>query len=188
MLWKTGTIDPILFFATLAGFVALLAYLMAIKYRAIRQKRNRALVAFTIADYFRKSGVVVSVTCSAQSEAGQYTALIESEPMKRFRLSHIIEMTLIDYVRKTCGLELTRVYWRFPIKEAEQTPEPGKDAEADAKPAPGSDEYINEGLVHYKYLPKVEVTETSWETFAEVSTVDPAKPAPDKPAAEPDRK
>jgi hypothetical protein len=99
--------------------------------------------------------------------------------MKRFRLSHIIEVTLQNHIQKNCGLELDRIYWRFPIKEASQhafTPDrpetiiPAGAIEAEKKALHSTDEYINEGLVPYKDVPNIEVTELSWEKFQEAST------------------
>src|SRR5207302_1504855 len=90
---------------------------------------------------------------------------IESQPMKRFRLSHIIEATVRDHVKKTCGLEVEKIYWRFPIMQA--TPDAEKDKSHEGKQE--KDEYINEGLVNYRHLPKMEATETAWETFEEIT-------------------
>jgi hypothetical protein len=135
------------------------------------EERSKAICA-AITEYFRKSGVVVDVNATRLGASKRFTAIVESEPMKRFRLSHIIEMTLREHVRRTCNLELDKVYWRFPIKEAGNV---AASAQADV-PAPASteqgadDEYINEGLEHYKYIPKMEATELSWEHFQELST------------------
>jgi len=107
--------------------------------------------------------------------------------MKRFRLSHIIEMTLCEHVRRSCSLELDKVYWRFPIKEAAQAAQsvvvPPADGNTvsvdnasalpdgeDKKPEEVADDYINEGLENYRHIPKPEVTELSWENFEEVAT------------------
>lgn len=132
--------------------------------------------------YFRKTGVEVSAVCTNLQGDERFTALIESEPMKRFRLSHIIEFTLRDHIHKTCGLELECIYWRFPIKEATQqvslqqnddqpvTIMPVVPASPDTKTLVSTDEYINEGLVPYKDVPKIEVTELSWENFEQAAT------------------
>jgi hypothetical protein len=87
--------------------------------------------------------------------------------MKRFRLSHIIEMTLREHVRKTCNLELDRIYWRFPVKEA--APNQASTVGEEALKKESSDEYINEGLENYRHIPQPEVTELPWETFEQMS-------------------
>lgn len=177
MLLHTGSLEFWLLCAVSAGFLASLTYVVMLKRRVHREEHNIAAVKSLIIDYFRKTGVEVAVDCTRLTGNQRFTALIESEPMKRFRLSHIIEMTLRDHIQKSCGLELEKIYWRFPIKEA------AREASAAAqtsgtKPAEGSDEYINEGLVHYKDLPKMEVTEISWDKFEEATTIESDKTPP----------
>jgi len=168
-----------------ANLLGIAAYAAATRLKVRREQRNIASVALAIVDYFQRSGVNVACSCTRLSGKTTYTAFVESEPMKRFRLSHIIEMPLCEHVRKSCGLELGKVYWRFPIQEvtgmntvtrATNAPEAVKEQVREAQgkeaaPAPRKtpDEYINEGLEHYKYIPKVEATELSWEHFEQVS-------------------
>jgi hypothetical protein len=154
-----------------ANVIGLVAYVLSAKRRVRHQKSKTAAISASIAEYFRKSGVEVVVDCTSVLQNDRFTAFIESEPMKRFRLSHIIEMTVRDHVRKTCDLELEKIYWRFPIKEGQRA------AMDEAKPDQNSDEYINEGLDHYRHIPQSEVTELPWEQFEEVVTIDRHKTA-----------
>jgi hypothetical protein len=151
-----------------------LVYVFRLKAKEKREKRNTRAISAALIDYFRRTGVEVSVGCVKTSNGKRYTAFIESEPMKRFRLSHIIEMTLREQVAKYCGLELDKVYWRFPIKQVaqEQAQAQAPSQEKDAKAGEGVDDYINEGLVNYRDLPKVEVTEIPWEQFEEAAAED----------------
>lgn len=152
--------------------IGIIVYIAIEKAKVRRRQRSLAAIRAVIVDYFRRSGVSVAAECTEIN--GLYTAMVESEPMKRFRLSHIIEMTLREHVEKACGLELDRIFWRFPIKEAvpgqvdERNPE-GREEKSEKRPEP-SDEYINEGLENYRHIPKPEVTELPWETFEEMST------------------
>jgi hypothetical protein len=155
-----------LIFLVIANLIGIPAYALNVRLGARRDKRNAAAIAKAIVDYFRRSGVAVSVDCSRVSRRGGFTAAIESEPMKRFRLSHIIEATLREHVRKTCGQELEKVFWRFPIGEKTQ-----EAAAGEAMPAEHSDEYINEGLEHYRHIPKPEVEELRWEDFEQMTTI-----------------
>jgi hypothetical protein len=131
--------------------------------RARRQKRKINAVTHAIIDYFKQSGIGVAAGCVSFSH-NRFTVFIESEPMKRFRLSHIIEATLRDHVKKACGLEVEKIYWRFPIRQVAADA-----AGKEEKPKEDTDEYINEGLVNYRHLPKVEAEELSWENFEAVS-------------------
>lgn len=186
----TDVFDLIIAGLVVANIAGILAYLLIARKKARREKRNIDAINAAITDYFRRSGVEVTVGCTSLRGNNRYTAVIESEPMKRFRLSHIIEMTLSDLVSKTCDLELEKVYWRFPIKEATRqmsvsgsasvsapasTSAPASAPETvvgETKPVESTDDYINEGLEHYKYIPTLEVTELSWEKFEEVSGPD----------------
>ncbi len=166
-----------------ALIIGILVYAATVQLKTRRANRNAMGIRVTLIEYFRRSGVEVSADVFSL-DGEHYTAVVESEPMKRFRLSHIIEMTLREHVRKSCGLELDKVYWRFPIKEATQvvtmpTAADGMLPEAqsdDRKPDETSDEYINEGLENYRHIPKPEVTELSWETFEQMATVNRDKP------------
>ena len=171
-----------------ALIIGIVAYVSKAKAKASRAKRHAALIRMTIIDYFRRSGVEVSADATSFDGSDRYTAIVESEPMKRFRLSHIIEMTLREHVRKSCGLELEKIYWRFPIKEATQAVVVARDGEAPANAEDPdtkleeSDEYINEGLENYRHIPKPEVTELPWETFEQMATL--TRDTKDQPPAQ----
>ena len=167
--------------AVLAGLViGILVNAGNVKRKASRITRDGTVIRNTIIDYFGRSGVAVTAECTALDQ-GQYIVVIESEPMKRFRLSHIIEMTLREHVRRSCGLDVHKIYWRFPIKEATQAavaPNGAADHAsgngAEVKEAEeSSDEYINEGLENYRHIPKPEVTELSWESFEQITAPEP---------------
>lgn len=162
--------------ATTLALLALLAVLvLAVAGRTLgsrgrtRKRLSEAkAVEAAIIEYFRRSGVKVSAECTVLEPGSRYTVMIESEPMKRFRLSHIIEMTVREHVRKACGVEVDKIFWRFPIKDAGQGG--AGDPPAKKKADENSDEYINEGLEHYRHIPKPEVTEVPWESFEQVSS------------------
>jgi len=173
--------ELMMFGAAVGAFLIVLVYVFRLKAKDKREHRNTKAISAALIDYFRRTGVEVSVGCVRTPGSKRYTAFIESEPMKRFRLSHIIEMTLREQVAKNCGLELDKVYWRFPIKQVPQNTVTAKDK--DAKGAEGADDYINEGLVNYRDLPKVEVTEIPWEKFEEAAAEDTVIKTDDKPSA-----
>lgn len=153
--------------AGIAAIALLLGALLARRFlkpsaSAPQIDQGAADIAAAIRDYFRKSGVSVSAAATRLEGSNNYTAMVESEPMKRFRLSHIVEKSLAEHVRKTCELELDKVYWRFPINETPQ-------------PAGNKDQYISEGLMNLKDLSKYEVVDSSIEMFAQASQPTPEK-------------
>lgn len=147
--------------------IAILACVVWFKKRTRRKQKRIARINASILEYFDRSGIKVKVGSVSLQDNGEFTAFVESEPMKQFRLSHIIEMTLREHIAKTCRLQLEKIYWRFPIAEKPQ--------DKTAKPRDETDDYINEGLVRYKDLPKSEVSEISWELFQELSVTEPGK-------------
>ncbi|MBV8634761.1 MAG: hypothetical protein JO002_09750 [Burkholderiaceae bacterium] len=153
--------------AALVAVLGMLIYMVGEKRRAARGRKALDQVSAALVEYFRKTGVAVSVGC-VNLQGDRFTAFVESEPMKQFRLSHIIEIALRDHVKKACGVELDKIYWRFPIKVAPREAAAAGNAEP-TKRIEGADDYINEGLVHYKDLPKQEATEIPWEKFEEAA-------------------
>jgi hypothetical protein len=171
MFLTTVSTELLLLCAALAALIGLLGYLLLLLSKRRRLKRRIDAMSAALVDYFRRTGVEVSVTCADLEGNNRFTAFIESEPMKRFRLSHIIEMTIREHVEKTCGLELDKVYWRFPIKDVTQAVVmPSAPAVDVATNTEDPDDYINQGLVNYRDLPKFEVTEISWEKFEEAAS------------------
>jgi hypothetical protein len=179
MSLNTVSTELIVLYAVVAIlFFALVGYVAVLRSRQRRKKKNLAAISAALVDYFRRTGVEISVGCAESDDGKRFTAFIESEPMKRFRLSHIIEMTLRDHVAKACGLELAKVYWRFPIKQVDQsTAAVAAAPEKETKAPQDADDYINEGLVHYRDLPKFDVTEIPWEKFEEATFKDTAPPS-----------
>jgi hypothetical protein len=111
----TITFDLSLLYFVAANSIALLAYILIIKHRARRQQDDRARLSPCIREYFREKGLYVSVNCVNVDGSEYFTAFIDSEPMRRFRFSHLIEMALRNYVDSTCKLKLDKVCWRFMI-------------------------------------------------------------------------
>lgn len=153
MITATVTFELTILYFVAANVIGILAYVLYVKYQSRRHVRHTRLITKAILAYLRITEVKVSVQCISPEVNKNFIAFIESEPMKRFRLSHLVEATLRDHVRATCGLELDRVYWRFIVKE---------------KMAEGDDEYMRESLramVHSKY----EISDGSIEMFEAAS-------------------
>ena len=108
MTWIIETIDVRIFALVCVGFIAAIAAYAAITVaRWRRARRNEAKLAKVILDYFQKAGVTVTIGAVTLYGEKKFTVFIESEPMKQFRLSHIIEVALRDHVQKTSKIEST---------------------------------------------------------------------------------
>ena len=159
------TFDLRILYLIAASVVLLLGYAAMVKYRARQSERNVDMLSAAIVEYFRQSSVAVAVECLSKAGGQRFVAFIDSEPLKRFRYSHIVEIGLRKYVAQICGLELEKVYWRFPVRitrDAEPTTQPVADAD---KLATDEDSYMNERLLRLKVGNEYEVKNVSWEQF-----------------------
>lgn len=151
--------------ATLAIGLLLLIAAVAAAHVHVGQRKQRQAVADSrriekaVKDYFTRSHAEVSSQCLHVH--GRFMVLVESEPLKRFRYSNIVEASLLGYVEKTQGLQVDRVFWRFPLPIGTASP---LDT-ADIKPATRDDEYITEGIREAKTNPDYHVAEDSWDQF-----------------------
>jgi hypothetical protein len=153
MITATFVFEPTLLYFVIANVIGILVYVLVIKRKTRQQQRNIRKIRQTIILYFRATGVNVYAKCINLPDSKNFTVFIESEPMKRFRLSHLVEATLRDHVRTVCDLELDRIYWRFIVKE---------------EMAEGGDEYMLESLRSMAKT-KYELTDDSIEAFEEIS-------------------
>jgi hypothetical protein len=151
-----------LLYLVAVNVIAILGYVLILKHRARRLQQNTNAVTKAIVDYFRADGIEVAVEAIPRPGGKSYIAFVESEPMKRFRYSHIIEITLRMHIRHDCGVELERIFWRFPIRGR------GQAAEAAVREMEitetDQDEYIREGL-DLKKEKGYDIHESSWEEF-----------------------
>jgi hypothetical protein len=155
----------IVFGVMAVALVGMLGVVLEPRLKLRRVQREADIISATIRDYFLKNGVKVSVACVRLPAATGYTVVVESEPMKRFRLSHLIELTLIDHVAKTCGLGLVEVYWRFPIRKiADSAPAAGASGKEN-----GDDDFEADPMAH-KPAVAYDVMEVTWETFEEAQS------------------
>jgi hypothetical protein len=138
----TITFDLSMLYFVAVNVLAILAYVLTVKYRSRRNQRNREVLTNAVVQYFKITGVEVSVRCVSLLNNKHFIAFVDSEPMKRFRLSHMIEKSLMDHISATSDLRLDTVYWRFIIRDGA-----------------GDDEYIRDGMASY------ELKESTLEAF-----------------------
>lgn len=162
-----------------ANVIAILIYVLLIKQRARRLRRSVEAISAVIVDYFQADGINVRVECLPSRTGKGFIAFIESEPMKRFRYSNIIENSLRLHVRRMCKEDLDRIFWRFPFDGKNRAAEKNAD-EMDVSDDK-HDEYIREGLEAIKKKSAYDIREGSWEEFEDtVIKIDTGK-KPKKP-------
>lgn len=166
MMTVTFTADLTILYFVAANIVGILAYVLLLKHRARTLARRQARLASEIGEYFRHSAAEVRVNCLPGPDGRRFIVTIDSEPLKRFRYSHIVEMSLGNHVLKACGVEIDRVYWRFPVKAPGQAATAGAALDEQPPQAAGSeDDYINDRLLRLKSEAEYQVSPASWEQF-----------------------
>jgi len=135
-----------------AVVTTLLIYILIMKRRDRQNREATARINKIVGDYFKSHNVEVLVTSYAVLGGRRFVVLLESNPNEKLRSSHVIEMGLIDHVRKTTGQFVERVFWRFPV------PVIGKEEIAE-------DLYLAQGIQQVKSGEGYSVTETPWEQF-----------------------
>lgn len=158
----------VLYFAAGLASSLLLSW-AGFKAAAWQRRRTKEKIAHAVVAYFKKSDVDVHAFCHHR-DAKRYVVLIETQPLKKFRFSHIIELSLIEHIQRTCGREVYHVFWRFPLPRREdgslRVPGGGEPRESSREaetPAPAPD-LVAENAPTYK------VDEVSWETYTQVIT------------------
>jgi hypothetical protein len=169
MVTIAATFDLTLLYFVAANVLCLLGYVLVIKHRERAILRKKTLVAKVVVDYFRDGGSVVGAECMARNKGRRFVVLISTRPNRRFRNSHVVEFALTTHVRKTCGLDLEKVYWCFPVKEKPDA------AQREAAPegstlAMKGDEYFDEESFTHSKPPGYRVRELSRERFEALAT------------------
>jgi hypothetical protein len=157
MLTFTITLDSLAFYITVFDVVALLSYVLWVFQRNRKKERAVRTISDFIVQYFSNSGTAVEVTI-VPSKNKNFIAMVESEPLKRFRYSNIIESNLISHILKLTGYVVEKIYWRFPVMLAKDT------VVALEGDEPEKDTYFKEPALaqsHFEY----KVSEVTWDQF-----------------------
>lgn len=134
--------------------VALLVYAGILRFRRRLLEQRADAVARLITGYLRNHGQEVTARCFPVLGGRRFIAVVESPPVKRFRYSHIVESSLIQHLLQTAGVEVDKVYWRFPL------------AWEDTSGACDDDPYFAQGqALLEKSIGNYKVEEATWESY-----------------------
>jgi len=120
MMTMTVTFDLTLVYFVAINITAILAYVLFVKYRARSEKREGARLSDAIFEYFEIGGSKVGVSCVRLPMRSSFSAFIEAEPLRQFRLSHLVEIALRKHLQETRGMKVGKIFWRFPIAGASE--------------------------------------------------------------------
>lgn len=162
MFTLTLSLDSLSIYIVAADILVLLIYVLYLfqKKRALEES-IKSITSFITA-YFMNTGAEVKVTCFKVAGDKHFVTLIESEPLKRFRYSNVLENNLISHIFKTTGNVVEEIYWRFPVQLSKTVIEDG-----DAENQLSDDVYFSDvpALAVVKPEAEYSVSELSWDEF-----------------------
>ena len=186
--------------------VALVAMLGTVGMLLVRRRQDMCrgaeedAVGKAAQEYFGRFKIPAR-TIGALLPNGNMVLMVETPPHKKLRFSYIIEPPIKNFIRVQTGIEVSRIFWRFPIPHKKNSAAEVNYADADtiqlntenaepsiaqnsAAPTPSDetemDEYFHQHQTYH-------IEEVSWENFSTV-TQSPAGAPSDKAPAEPEKK
>ena len=107
----------------LSGMLATGIMLFAHRRRDKRREAQEIAVAKAAHEYltrYKLRGHTIAATLPDESIA----LMVETPPHKKLRFSYIIEKPIKNFIRLHTGVEVARIFWRFPLPpKPNQTPE-----------------------------------------------------------------
>ena len=179
--------------------VALAAMLGAVGMLVInrRQDKRRGVAEETVAkaaqDYFARFQIHARTIGSLLPDDSM-VLMVETPPHKKLRFSYIIEPPIKNFIHVTTGIQVARIFWRFPIPTQKTNAPDVKYVDMDADTIPldlaptppvqapvasavetdvETDDYFYQHQTYH-------IEEVSWEDFSTV-TQTPAGTAPTTP-------
>jgi hypothetical protein len=160
MFTLTISLNSLAVYLVVADIVILLTYILYIfNQKRLLENSIKKITEF-IEEYFMNTGAGVQVTCFKLAGYKHFVVLIQSQPLKQFRCSNVLENNLIAHLFDVTGNTVEKVYWRFPImlgKELKTTTEKNS-MESD-------DSYFSDGYAISEAAKEYDVSEVSWDQY-----------------------
>lgn len=116
MITLTLTLDSLATYIVVADILILLSYVLYIYQQKRALEKSIKNITDFITEYFTHTGAAVRVTCFKIDGNNRFVTLIESQPLKRFRYSNVLENNLILHIYQKTGNIVEKIYWRFPVE------------------------------------------------------------------------
>lgn len=116
MITLTLTLDSLATYIVVADVLVLLFYVLYLYHQKRVLEQSIKNISDFITEYFRHTGASVRVTCFKIDGYKRFVTLIESQPLKRFRYSNVLENNLILHIYQKTGNIVEKIYWRFPVE------------------------------------------------------------------------
>lgn len=160
MLTLTVSLDSLSTYIVAVDILILLSYVLYLFHKKRELEKAKRQITEFIADYFGHTGVPVKVNCFRIEENRKFVVLIESQPLKRFRFSNVLEVNLISHIQETTGYMVEKIYWRFTIQFSNNELSASDDNGLDEE-----DLYFINGLAHINNSTEYKVSEASWDDY-----------------------
>lgn len=98
-----------------ATMLSLLFYILIMKHRERRNRIAMNRINDAVTKYLKANSVDAHLTTYPVLGGRRFVVLIESKPSEKLRSSQVVEVAVIEEVRKQTGLQVERVFWRFPV-------------------------------------------------------------------------
>jgi hypothetical protein len=168
----TISLDSLAVYIVAADILILLSYVLYIlNKKRLREKSIKHITDF-VEEYFLNTGAQVHVTCFKLEGNRRFIVLIQSQALKRFRCSNILESNLITHIYEITGNTVDKIYWRFPVVLNKDTVEEESRAEPD-------DLYFSDVRATTETANKYNVSEVPWDQFDEPRKSRTAQSEPD---------
>ncbi len=169
------TLSVITVLAGLAAILAAASVLLANRRREKRCEAQETTVTKAAREYLAHHQIHGHL-CATILPDGSMVLLVETPPHKKLRFSYIIEQPIKHFIRVHTGIEVARIFWRFPlplkpsqaleVHYADAAAKQGNAREAsvtETVPAPDTDDDDNY-FQHRTY----QIEEVSWENFSSI--------------------
>ncbi len=166
------------------AFAAMIGAVGILLIHRLQDKRHdtaEAAVAKAASDYFARFRIRARTLCAHVADDAM-VLMVETPPHKKLRFSYIIEPLIKNYIHVQTGIEVARIFWRFPIPPKQTSAPDVKYADPDTLPfdpdhlAPSkevaalsqqmldteSDDYFQQHQTYH-------IEEVSWEDFSTVT-------------------
>ena len=115
MFTLTLTLDSLSMYIVAADILILLSYVLYLFHKKRQLEKATQHITDFITDYFTHTGAEVRVSCYQLEGMKRFVTLIESQPLKRFRYSNVLENNLIAHIYQKTGNTVEKIFWRFPV-------------------------------------------------------------------------
>jgi hypothetical protein len=160
MITLTLTLDSLATYIVAFDIIILLIYVLYIYQKNRELDKSIKNITDFITEYFTHTGADVRVTCFKLDGYKRFVTLIESQPLKRFRYSNVLENNLISHIFQKTGNTVEKIYWRFPVEIHKD------EIVAEARnEAIGDDSYFVDIQATADASATYKVSEASWDEF-----------------------